>query len=183
MCGFRSNLLTQDFWFPQSSSPGLLGLSRDCPINESGTTFAVPWWALSPRFSWNILLGMASVCMQYSSSVTGPIALWSFSEIAFWSFFVAHFFIGSRQESQGVWLRPVLGTPPTCTCAHLCPTTGLMGWPILPGSELPASQASQSRTELTSAFPGCQFARLTQTCLYPCGGRLGLTPEDKVLLM
>lgn len=172
-----------DFWFPQRSSPGLLGLSRHCPINESGTTSVVPWWALSPRFSRNILLWRASVGVQYSSGVTGPVALWSFSEIAFWSFFVAHFFIGSRQESQGVWLRPILGTPPTCTRAHLCPTTGLTGWPILPGSELPDSQASQSCTELTSAFPVCQFARLMQTCLYPRGDRLVLTPGDRVLLM
>lgn len=59
--------------------------------------------------------------MQYSSGVTGPIALWSFSEIAFWSFFVTHFSIGSRQESQGVWLRPILG--------HLLPVRVLSSAP------------------------------------------------------
>lgn len=86
-------------------SAGLLGLTSDCLINKPGTTSAVPCWALSPISQfWGALLGRV---LQFSrdTPAVSPVSLpyGDFSETTFWSFFVAHFSIGSRQESHGVW--------------------------------------------------------------------------------
>lgn len=135
---------------PQGSPPGLPGISRGFPQISLAPLLLPPaghcLHCVVPLGHRPGRVLRLSCGTQVMSLVPLPYRV--FSEIAIWPFFVAHFFIRSRQEFHGVW-------------AETSPRNFFSQFSFSPlphhrdfwGSSFFLAQASQSLTESASVFP------------------------------